>query len=118
MQERDEHASVDPNKWSMIGGGVEAPESPADAARRELAEEAGIVCDTLVTLGRHDLPCDVHGHDIVDLFVGRTSVGDAEVVCGEGRQVVFLEPDVIAGLDLTSMSRQLLPLVISRLGGH
>jgi 8-oxo-dGTP diphosphatase len=48
LQERDEHAPVEPNKWCLVGGGVEEGESPETAAYRELEEETGIVCDDLV----------------------------------------------------------------------
>ena len=36
LQERDEHAPVDPDRWSLVGGGVEAGETLAAAASREL----------------------------------------------------------------------------------
>ena len=100
LQERDEHAPVEPDKWCLVGGGVEPGEEPDAAARRELAEETGFVRDDLVSLGRHDLPCAVHGRDLVDLFTARTSATDADVVCGEGRQIVFVEPSVVPTLEL------------------
>ena len=112
LQERDEHAPIEPDKWSLVGGGVEADERPDTAARRELMEETGIACDDLVSLGSHDLPCAFHGRDLVDLFTARTSVTDAAVVCGEGRQIVFVEPSTISTLDLTDTTRILLPLVL------
>jgi 8-oxo-dGTP diphosphatase len=79
---------------------------------RELAEETGIVRDDLMPLGRHDLPCAFHGRDIVDVFTARTSATDADVVCGEGRRIVFIEPSVIPTLDLTATTRELFRLVL------
>lgn len=113
LQERDEHAPVDPNKWSLVGGGVESDETPAAAARRELAEETGIECDALTGLGTHLLPCAFHGQDHVELFTARMPLTDADVDCREGRQMVFVEPSAIAALDLTDMTRALLPTVLS-----
>lgn len=113
LQERDEHAPVDPNKWSLVGGGVEPDETPAAAARRELAEETGIECDDLTALGWYLLPCAFHGQDHVELFTVRLPLTDADVDCREGRQMVFVEPSAIADLDLTDMTRALLQTVLS-----
>lgn len=113
MQERDEYAPVDPNKWSLVGGGVEPDEAPATAADRELTEETGIVCDDLVALGSHVLPCALHGQDRVELFTARMPLTDADVDCREGRQIVFVEPSAIASLDLTDMTRALFQIVLS-----
>jgi 8-oxo-dGTP diphosphatase len=112
LQERDEHAPVEPNKWCLVGGGVEAGESAEAAAYRELAEETGIVCDDLTWLGQHDLPCALHGRDSVDLFTARTAVSDGDIVCGEGRQIVFVQPSAISARDLTATTRTLFPLVL------
>lgn len=113
MQERDEHAPVDPNRWGVVGGGVEPDEAPATAAYRELTEETGIVCDDLVALGSYVLPYIFHGQDLVELFTARMPLTDADVDCREGRQIVFVEPGAIATLDLTDMSRALFQIVLS-----
>jgi 8-oxo-dGTP diphosphatase len=81
MQERDDKTTVDPNRWSLIGGAVEPGESSLAAARRELEEETGIVTDALRSLGPRTLPCDVHGEDNYELFTARTSVAEADVCC-------------------------------------
>jgi 8-oxo-dGTP pyrophosphatase MutT (NUDIX family) len=112
LQERDEHAPVEPNKWCLVGGGVEEGEGPVAAARRELAEETSIVREDLRSLGRHDLPCAFHGRDIVDLFTAPTTATNSDIVCGEGRQIVFVEPSVIPTLDLTDTTRALFGLVL------
>jgi len=113
LQERDEHAPVDPDKWGLVGGGVEPGESPAAAASRELAEETGIAGLDLVARGSHSLACAVHGHDLVDLFTARTALSDADIDCREGRQIVFVEPGSIADLDLTDATRALYETVLS-----
>lgn len=115
LQERDDKAPIEPDRWCLVGGGVEDGESPEAAAYRELREETGIVCDDLVPLGRHDLACRFHGRDQIDLFTARTSVRQEDVVCGEGRQIVFVDPRVVPTLDLTASSRALLPLILDAL---
>ncbi len=42
LQERDEHAPIAPDKWSLVGGHVDDGEAFEPAAYRELAEETGI----------------------------------------------------------------------------
>jgi 8-oxo-dGTP diphosphatase len=67
-----------------------------------------------VYVGGYVLPCAVHGHDDVELFTARMPLVDADIDCREGRQILFVEPDAIAGLDLTPATRALYPSVLSR----
>jgi 8-oxo-dGTP pyrophosphatase MutT (NUDIX family) len=43
LVKRAEHMEWQPNKWSLIGGGVEDNEDPYDACIREIKEEVGIL---------------------------------------------------------------------------
>ena len=116
LQERDSFAPVDPDRWSLPGGRVEAGETDAVAVHRELEEETGLR-QSLTSLGLHDVACSVHGRDTVALFTARTTATDADVVCGEGRQIVFVDPTTIGSLDLTDPTRALLPVVLEAFAG-
>lgn len=112
LQERDSFAPVSPDQWTLPGGGIEPGESDAEAAARELAEETGLT-DALEPLGVHVVPCSVHGIDEVALYGARTTATDADVVLGEGRQMVFVDPATVRDLDATDALRALLPVVLA-----
>ena len=110
MQERDEHADIDPDRWGLVGGAIEAGESPPEAAARELTEETGLVHDDLVVLGTFVLPCSLPDtEDVFHVYTARTSVTDVDVVCTEGRQIVFVDPARFPDLDLTASARLIAP---------
>ncbi|HET7067562.1 MAG TPA: NUDIX domain-containing protein [Nocardioides sp.] len=96
LQERDEHAPVNPDEWSFVGGAVEPGESEAEAAVRELAEETeitGVDLSHVETLHYFCDDCD-EDHDVA-LYLALTDLTDADVVCHEGRRIVFVDPRTI-----------------------
>lgn len=111
LQERDEHPVIDPERWGFPGGGVEPGESFEQAAYRELVEETGVHLT-----GGLELVAALtvfHPHTATDddfrLYAAATDLADADIVCGEGRQMVFVHPDVARGLPLTTAASVALP---------
>lgn len=111
LQERDAAAAVAPNVWGFVGGHVEPGEEFEAAAYRELQEETGINWASGLTRW-FDGDFLHAGHQFatrVKIWVGRTVLGDADIVVGEGRQIVFVEPARFGALDLSDMARWFLP---------
>lgn len=102
LQERDEHPVYDPEKWALVGGHVEDGEDPETAAYRELEEETGIALEPgALALWREEaLPRGTYW-----IWTARVDLTDADVVLGEGRQIVFVDPAVVFDLDLADVVR-------------
>jgi 8-oxo-dGTP diphosphatase len=118
LQERDEHALVAPNQWGLVGGHLEEGEEWVEALRRELAEETGLAeggmelwFDEIV---QHSPKVSSHLADHWQIWVARTGASDSDIRLGEGRQIVFVDPDRIrAGdLDLSPSAQHVLPLFL------
>ncbi len=116
LQERDEHAAIDPDCWGLPGGHLDAGEDAETAAYRELGEETGVEL-TRGTL-RHVTTLHVfHDHygttDPVDVFLAGVDLTDADIECHEGRRIVFIEPSALPGLRLTRSAAAALPDVLT-----
>jgi 8-oxo-dGTP pyrophosphatase MutT (NUDIX family) len=113
LQERDDGAPVDPDKWSMVGGGIDDGEDDPTGALRELEEETGLTGIDLDHLGEFSFYCtgcaETH---VVALFTAFTDLTDGDVECHEGRQIVFVDPTTIHTLDWNRALAAALPRVI------
>jgi 8-oxo-dGTP pyrophosphatase MutT (NUDIX family) len=113
LQERDEHPRIDPEKWGLAGGHVEPGEDFETAAYRELEEETGVRLDpgTLELFGEFTVDHrEAYGTwDRMQVFVAATHLTDDDIECHEGRQIVFVDPDVARGLDLTAGATDIVP---------
>ena len=112
LQERDERPVIDPDRWGLVGGHVEPGEEFQAAAYRELAEETGIrLAPGELSLWRDtEVFHEAYGTiDAVQVWVGRTTLTDADIVVGEGRRIVFVDPDRARALDLTASASRIVP---------
>lgn len=115
LQERDEHARISPDCWGLVGGHVEPGEEVERAAHRELGEETGLVVGDGALTGPLRLWRDFTAQEdgaTIWVFIGATRATDADVVCGEGRQIVFVEPSATVALPLSDVAAVVLPLFL------
>jgi 8-oxo-dGTP pyrophosphatase MutT (NUDIX family) len=104
LQERDEHAAIDPDRWGLSGGHLEPGEDPEEGAYREVEEETGVRLEpgTLHLFRTVRVFHPTYGSvDEAHVFAGRVDLTDADIDCREGRQIVFVDPDRARRLDLT-----------------
>jgi 8-oxo-dGTP pyrophosphatase MutT (NUDIX family) len=112
LQERDDQPLIDPGKWGLVGGHVEPGESYEVAAYRELQEETGILLAPGSLALWRELEVFHEAYDSLDrvqVWVGATSLIDADIVVGEGRQIVFVSPARVRRLDHTASAALILP---------
>lgn len=112
LQERDEHPVIDPERWGLVGGHVEDGEEYEAAAYRELAEETGLVLPrgTLSLWREIEVFHDAYGTlDAAQVWFAAVDLTDADIVVGEGRQIVFVEPEVARRLDHTASATRVVP---------
>jgi len=112
LQERDEHPVIDPEKWGLPGGHVEDGEDYEPAAYRELEEETGIRLEPGELRLWRELQVFHAAYDSLDttqVWIGSTDLTDADIVLGEGRQMVFVAPEEARRLDLTTSATTVVP---------
>ncbi|HEU5037328.1 MAG TPA: NUDIX domain-containing protein [Nocardioides sp.] len=112
LQERDEHPVIDPEKWGLVGGHVEDGEEFEPAAYRELEEETGLALPpgTLRLFREVQVWHEAYGTlDTTQVWYAAADLTDRDIVVGEGRQIVFVEPARARALPLTASATTLVP---------
>ena len=111
LQERDAEAPRAPDQWGMVGGHVEDGEDFEPAAYRELAEETGLTLPPgtlqLWRDAEYTYPDGHHGR--YHVYAALVDSTDDDIVVGEGRQIVFVDPRVVPALDLAPSTRHFVP---------
>ena len=106
LQERDEHAAIAPEKWGLVGGHVEEGEEYEEAAYRELEEETGVrMPPGGLTFWREVQEWGA----TFRIWSASVDLGDDDIVVGEGRQIVFVDPASVLDLDLADLARLVVP---------
>jgi 8-oxo-dGTP diphosphatase len=117
LQERDEHPRIDPEKWGLAGGHLDPGEDFEPAAHRELEEETGVGLPAGGLRLFREFVVDhreAYGTwDVMQVFVAPTELTDADIDCREGRQIVFVDPEVARGLDLSAAAVDIVPAFLA-----
>jgi 8-oxo-dGTP pyrophosphatase MutT (NUDIX family) len=112
LQERDEHPVIAPEKWAMCGGHLEPGEDFLTGAVRELEEETGVrlAPDDLTLFAELEVRHEEYGTvDTLAVYAAATDLSDDDIVLGEGRQIVFVEPAAARALDLSASAERVVP---------
>lgn len=93
------------------------------AVLRELDEETGLTADQVLGLHRLGGPrptyCVGHGREEIFLvYLAFTELADDDVICGEGRQMVFVAPADLASRKLNDHTRACLPELVAAIAAQ
>jgi 8-oxo-dGTP diphosphatase len=101
LQLRDNDPNISfPNSWTLPGGLVEPPESPDQAAQRELAEETRLHLSLSHWKVYQRKPENRQFYIEQHIYVGTTHQKSDEMILGEGQVLRFIGRDELPTLSI------------------
>jgi len=115
LQHRDEHAPRAADQWGIVGGHVEPGEDFDVAVHREILEETGISTGPgdLVLWQETEFEYSDGYRSDYRVYVGRVDLTDDDIVLGEGRAIVFVDPAEVQSLDKAESCAHFLGLFLA-----
>lgn len=111
LHHRNGDATAYPNRWGLVGGVFRADETPDTAARRKVAEEAGLSLPHPLELFTRQIgPPYGAERGRVERFVYATATDarQEEIVLGTGGVLTFMAPGAALTLDLIPSVRDVI----------
>jgi len=101
LQLRDDNPMISfANSWTLPGGVVESHETPAQAAKRELAEETGLTEQLTYWKSYKRKPDDCQFSIEQHIYTGATQRETDEMTLGEGQALRYFGPDRLRSLSI------------------
>ena len=100
---RDDKPTIpNPNRWGLLGGGVEEGETPKDALKRELQEETNIHIFHIQQIGQRSVTLTVQGKQSVvtgTYFIAETDTPLKEMTLREGQELNYFSLEQICQME-------------------
>ncbi|HEV8052885.1 MAG TPA: NUDIX domain-containing protein [Parachlamydiaceae bacterium] len=95
LQHRDDKQGIpNPNKWGLVGGGVDEGETPEEAIKRECSEEIGVIPRNITYIGKTT--------DNKSRFYAYLEDDEVDALrLGEGQEIRFFAPEEVLSINLT-----------------
>ncbi|MDX2162585.1 MAG: NUDIX domain-containing protein [bacterium] len=111
LMKRSPHKRVFPNRYNGVGGHIERDEDPLTSARREIAEETGLIVRDLHLRAVYNVDAGAQTGILLFIFTGETAV--RVVTPNHEGTLHWVRRDQLFSLDLVDDLPILLPRILA-----